>query len=312
MSLKEKIINELHQPARRRFPRRATVLKGINDLYQADLVELRSYSRINRGYKYILTVINCFSKVADALPLKDKTAKSVTNAMLKIIKRNKNTIKHLQTDDGKEYFNNSFKLLMKKYNINHYSTKSEMKASIIERFNRTLKAAMFKMFSNRGKYLWYDILQSLINEYNNKYHRTIGMKPKDVSSQNESAVKERIKLQTQPKSEYRSSKRFFVNDKVRISKHKGVFDKRYFPNWSNEVFTVYRVQPTLPETYILKDKKGEILQGGFYGHELLKSAVGDVYLIEKVLKKKNDKLLVRWIGFDKTHDSWIPKSEIVN
>ena len=125
MGLKADIVNELHRPARRNFPRRNTVVKGINDLFQADLVEMRPYSRLNKGFNYILTVINCFTKLADALPLRDKTAQTVANAMSQIIQRSKNKIKHLQTDDGKEYFNKIFSSLMDKYNINHYSTKSE-------------------------------------------------------------------------------------------------------------------------------------------------------------------------------------------
>jgi hypothetical protein len=98
---------------------------------------------------------------------------------------------------------------------------------------------------------------------------------------------------------------------VRISKYKGIFSKKYLPNWTNEVFTVYRVQPTYPETYILKDNKGELLQGGFYGHEMLKSNSGDVYLVEKILKRKKDKVLVRWLGFDKSEDSWVPKKDLL-
>ena len=311
MGLKADIINELHRPARRQFPRRNTVIKGINDLFQADLIEVRPYSRLNKGYNYILTVINCFTKVADALPLKDKSAQTVANAMSRIILRSKHKIKHLQTDDGKEYFNKIFANLMHKYNINHYSTKSEKKAAIIERFNRTIKGAIFKKFSERGAYIWHDMLPTLIHEYNNKYHRTIGMKPISVNKNNEKIVLNRIKRNTMPKNEKMHPRKFFEGDKVRISKYKGIFSKRYLPNWTNEVFTVHKVQPTVPETYILKDNKDEILQGGFYGHELLKSYVGDVYLVEKIIKRKKDKVLVRWLGFDKNQDSWISKTDLI-
>lgn len=311
MSLKSKIVSELHKPARIHFPRRNTVIKGINDLYQADLIEMRPYSKINKGFNYILTVINCFTKVADAIPLKDKTGKSVTKAMEIAIQRNKNTIKHLQTDDGKEYFNKDFSQLMKKYNVNHYSTNSEKKAAIIERFNRTLKGAMYKAFSNRGSHVWYDILPDLIHDYNNKFHRTIGMKPIEVNKKNSKQVLKNIKKNTKPKVERMLPRKFVEGDKVRISKYKGVFSKKYLPNWTNEVFTVYRVQPTYPETYILKDNKGELLQGGFYGHEMLKSTAGDVYLVEKILKRKNDQVLVRWLGFDKSQDSWIHKRDLL-
>ena len=309
--LKEAIVNELHKSARVHFPRRNTVLKGINDLYQADLIEVKPHSKVNKGFKYILTIINCFTKVADALPLKDKTGKSVTDAMEIAIKRDKNQIKHLQTDDGKEYFNKDFTQLMDKYKINHYSTKSEKKAAIIERFNRTLKGAMYKFFSKRGSYVWFDILPDLINNYNNKYHRTIGMKPNEVNEKNAQTVLQRIKKNTMPKVEKMQPRKYNVNDKVRISKYKGVFTKKYLPNWTNEVFTIYKVQPTIPETYILKDNKGNLLQGAFYGHELLKSLVGDVYLVEKVLQRKKDMVKVRWLGFDKTEDSWIPIKDLV-
>lgn len=311
MSLKAKIVFELHKPARRSFPRRSTIVKGIRDLYQADLIEVQPYSKINNGFRYILTVINCFSKVADAAPLKDKTGKSVATAMEKIIQGVKHKIVHLQTDDGKEYFNKTFSQLMKKYNINHYSTKSEKKAAIIERFNRTLKGAMYRTFSTRGTHVWVDVLPDLIKQYNNKYHRTIGMAPTKVSEKNEKMVLQRIIKNTKPKSEKINPKRFHVGDKVRISKNRGIFSKRYLPNWTNEVFTVHRVQPTVPDTYILKDNKGEIIEGGFYGHELLKSVVGDVYLVEKVLKRKKDKVLVRWLGFNKSEDSWIDKKDLL-
>lgn len=311
MDLKSKIVNELHKPARINFPRRNTVVKGINDLYQADLIEVRPYSKINKGFNYILTVINCFSKKADAFPLKDKSGSTVAKAMETIIQRDKNTIKHLQTDDGKEYFNKHFQQIMKKHNINHYSTKSEKKSAIIERFNRTLKGAMYKMFSNRGSHIWYDVLTKLINDYNNNYHRTIGMTPNEVNEDNEKLVLQNITHNTRPKIEKRKPAKFYVGDKVRISKYKGVFSKKYLPNWTNEVFTVYKVQPTLPETYILKDNRGQLLQGGFYGHEMLKSTVGDVYLVEKVLKRSKDRVLVRWLGFKESEDSWIPKKDLI-
>lgn len=311
MDLKGKIVHELHRPVRIHFPRRNTVVKGINDLYQADLIEVIPYSRINKGYKYILTFINCFTKVADAEPLPNKTGKTVTEAMERVIKRNKNSIKHLQTDEGKEYYNKFFAELMNKYGINHYSTRSEVKAAIIERFNRTLKNAMYKLFSYRGTYTWYDILPKLINDYNNKFHRTIGMKPVEVNEYNIEDVLNNINKVLKPKADKRAARSFSVGDKVRISKYKGVFSKKYLPNWTNEVFTVHRVQPTLPTTYILKDNRGEILDGSFYGHEMMKSTVGDVYLVEKILKRNKDKVFVRWIGFDQTHDSWIPKKDLI-
>src|SRR5436190_16074331 len=139
MDFKTKIVHELHRSARKNFPRRNVVLKGINDLFQADLIDLTKHSKVNKGFKYLLNVINCFTKYAYSVPLKNKNASSVSNAMKHILQGGDVTMRYLQTDDGKEFYNSLFQAIMKKHNIHHYSTKSEKKASIIERFNRTLK-----------------------------------------------------------------------------------------------------------------------------------------------------------------------------
>lgn len=311
MDLRKRIVQELHKPARKNFPRRNVILKGMNDLYQADLIEMQPYSKINKGFRYILTVINCFTKVADAEPLLNKSASNVVQAMKKIILRDRNRMKLLQTDNGKEYYNKLFGKLMDEFEIKHYSTNSEKKASIIERFNRTLKNDLYKMFSYKGNYRWHDSLPEIIKRYNNRYHRTIGMKPLNVNETNKDIVLHNIKKNLKPAIDRKCSKTFQEGDRVRISKYKQIFHKGYIPNWTNEVFTVYRVQPTEPKTYLLKDNKGELLQGGFYGHEMQHSKVGDVYLVEKVLRRKNDKILVRWLGFNKSQDSWISTKDLV-
>lgn len=311
MDERKLIVEELHKPVRRNFPRRSTVVKGIHDLYQADLVEMKPYSKINKGFKYILTIIDCFTKVANAIPLKNKKGLSITEAMKGVLRLIGKPIKNLQTDDGTEFFNKDFSKLMERNKINHYSSFSEKKAAIIERFNRTLKTLMYKRFSERGTYVWYDLLPTLINDYNNRKHRTIGMKPTQVNKDNEATVLERIKRSTKPRLDKKPPNKFSIGDKVRISKYKQIFTKGYLPNWTNEVFIIHRVQPTNPETYILRDSNNKILQGGFYGHELLKSKTGNVYLVEKILRKRGDKLLVRWLGFDKSEDTWIDKKDLI-
>lgn len=105
--------------------------------------------------------------------------------MNKIFKDNRRIPKNLLTDDGKEFFNKQFQQLMRINNINHYSTYSVLKASIVERFNRTLKGMMWKEFSFQGSFKWIDIYIKLVDKYNNTYHRTITMKPNEVDSKNE-------------------------------------------------------------------------------------------------------------------------------
>lgn len=316
MDLKQQIINELHHPARRNFPRRSTVIKGLNDLYQSDLVDMQAYKKVNKGFSYILLLIDCASKRAFGCPLKNKTGKHVTESMRKLIIQNNLNFKHLQTDDGKEYYNKWFKKLMDDEAINHYSTKSEKKAAIIERFNRTLKGMMFKRFSLKGDYVWFNDLQLYLNKYNDTLHKTIGMKPNEVNKNNIDIVLKRIKVNTKPKRDLIPPKKFELNDRVRLSKYKGIFGKSYLPNFTNEVFEVYKILPTTPETYLIRDLKNSKnnesnLLGSVYGHELLKSNTGDVYLVQKILKKKKDKVLVQWIGFNRSENAWIPTKDLI-
>lgn len=308
MNVRQVIARELHAPARRHFRTRAVEVKGVNDLYQADLVEMIPHSRENKGYKYILTIINCFSKVAYALPLKKKSGPEVANALEPILSSNR--MKHLQTDAGLEFYNTHVQKLMKKYAINHYSTYSDKKASIIERFNRSLKELMYRKFTEVGNYKWIGILPALLKEYNERKHRTIGMTPIEVNKRNETIVRENINRNRQRYKTVDKKIEFQIGDKVRISKYKKVFAKGYLPNWTNEIFTIHSVQRTIPTTYKVKDYKNNVIDGSFYKHELKRAKLDDVYLVEKVLRKKGDKVLVRWLGFDGTHDTWINKSEL--
>lgn len=306
MNVREGIANELHKPARKNYQTRNVELKGIHDLYQGDLVDMQKFSRLNRGFKYILVIINCFSKYVIAKPLKSKSASELEKALKPVFSKYK--MKHFQTDKGTEFFNQVVSKLAKQYGINHYYTFSDKKASIVERFNRTLKNRMWVKFSSLGKYEWLSLLPQLVKNYNNTYHRTIRMKPVDVNIGNEQIVLNNIKM---GRIKVRAKPKFNIGDKVRVSRLPEVFTKGYWPRWSNEIYTVQYVNPTIPATYLLRDERGEILQGGFYGEEMSKTKFSDIYLVEKVLRKKGNRILVRWLGFDSSYDSWIDEKELV-
>lgn len=309
MDTRKEIVKELHKPARRNYPRRNVKLLGLNDLLQADLVEMRPYARINKGMNYILTAINCTSKYGYALPLKNKTGGVVAEALEKIL--TKNHFRYLQTDAGTEWYNSKIKKILDKYNTILYSTFTEKKASICERFNRTLKTKMYRYFSLRNSDKWIDILPKILREYNSDYHRTIQMSPVNVGHHNIGLVLRNIRKNINHKVKSILYKKFNAGDKVRISKFKGVFDKSYKANWTNEIFTIESVQPTKPVTYILKDYNGSTIKGGFYHHELQKTKHGDVYLIDKVLLRRGNRLKVLWQGFDGRQTSWIDEDSVI-
>lgn len=301
---KEVLIEELHKAARRNYGRRKIELKGIGDLWQADLVEMIPYSNVNKGFKYLLTVIDCFTKFAWVQPLKSKSGKDVSLAMSKILKEASNRPKLLQTDNGKEFYNKEFKSLLEKHKISLYSVYTKIKGAIVERFNRTLKSRMWKKFSLQGTYKWVEIVQSLVKDYNHTVHSTINMKPVEVTRKDEEKILKRLQSQRSVNSKTKPP-RFKSGDRVRISKEKALFDKGYTPNWSNEQFTIIKVQQTKPVTYLLEDLNKVAIKGAFYTEELQKTHLNDVYLVEKVLRRKKDKSFVKWWGFDSQFNSWI-------
>lgn len=295
------VVRELHRPARKNFVRRRVIIKGINETWQSDLIQMNQYARQNRGYNYILMIIDTYSKFAWAIPIKNKSGKAVAHAVDELLQTGTNRIPvNLQTDHGSEFYNPYFKVVMARYGIHHYSTFTHLKASIVERLNRTVKSHMWRLFSLNGSYKWLDILPKIIAEYNRTVHRTIKMRPIDVRDNRLlNTVYSHIKM-TDPRK-----CKFKVGDAVRISKYKTAFEKSYLPNWSTEIFTVSQVRNTNPRTYILKDYRGNEIAGSFYTEELQKSSEPNVFLIERVLRRRGDRALVKWLGFSAEHNSWI-------
>ena len=226
-------------------------IRGLHHLFQADLVDLKSRARSNNGYSYILFVMNAFSKYVWAEPLTTKTGSEVTKAMAKILVTT-TPPRNLQVDDGKEFYNSSFLALMKKHGINMYSTFSVLKASLIERVNRTIKSAIFKNFTIKGNQNWTRDLQTIVTRYNDTVHRTIGMKPVKVTLKDEKRLLRSVYRETKQVGK----SKFNVGDQVRVSRYKHLFEKGYTPNWMTETFTIDRKLATNPRTYLLKDFQG--------------------------------------------------------
>lgn len=303
------LVNELHRQARRNFVRRPTLMRGIDDCLQADLVEMIPYAKKNNGMKYILTVINIFSKKAYARALKNKSGPEVTRAMKSVLDALNHPIKHLHVDNGREFYCAPMKGLLQQRDINMYSTYTTKKAAICERFNRTLKNKMWKLFSLRGSYKWIDILQQLISEYNNTKHRTIKLKPNEVNENNEQHILNTVysKYRFNPKEK----RKFKIGDFVRISKYKHIFSKGYTANWTTEVFKIKKVQHTLPITYLLIDLNGRDINGTVYSEELQLAKYPNLYLVEKIIRKKGKKLYVKWLGLDGNQNSWINENDVL-
>ena len=164
--LSEQDAYTLHKPARRHFRRRRVIVGGPRQQWQADFVDLTNLKTDNDVMSFLLTVIDFFTKVAWCVPLKNKSAASLVAALTTTF--TKGWPKTLQTDQGLEFLNKSVQALLKKYGIHHFSIhNAETKASIVERFNRTLKTRMWRHFTKHQMWRYIDVLQDLVQSYNN-------------------------------------------------------------------------------------------------------------------------------------------------
>ena len=258
-------------------------------------------SKFNKGIKYLLCVIGLFSKYAFVVPLKDKKGISIANAFQSILNKSKRKPNKIWVDKGSEFYSASFKKWLQDNDIIMYSTNNEGKAVVAERFIRTLKSEIYKYITSISKNVHIDKLNVIVNKDNNTYHTTIKMKPIDV--------KDNSYINTDMEINYKDPK-FKFGAYVRISKYKNIFAKGYMPNWSEEAFVVDKIKNTVSCTYVINDLNGEEITGTFYENELQKTNQKE-FRIEKVIKRKGDKLYVKWKGYDNSFNSWINKNDII-
>ena len=241
----EQLAEELHKPIIRKFKKRGVYSAFKDNIWGADLADIQLISKFNKGFRFLLCVIDIFSKYVWVVPLKDKKLVSIINAFQSILKKSNRKPNKIWVDKGSELYNPHFKKWLKDNNIEIYSTHNEGKSVVSERFVRTIKKKIYKYMTLISKNVY------IVDEYNNTKHRTIKMKPigyedntyiefgKDVSDKD-------------PK--------FKVGDHVRISKYKNIFAKGYTPNWS-EIFVIKEIKNTVPWTYVINDLNGEEIIG---------------------------------------------------
>ena len=249
----------------------------------------------NKGFRVLLWVIDIYSKSAWVIPLKDKKGVSIVNVFQSILKESNRKPNKIWVDKGSEFYNRSMKSWLEKNDIEMYSTHNEGKSVVAERFIRTIKNKIYKHMTSRSNNVYIDKLDNIVNEYNNTKHRTTKMKPIDVKDNTYIDFGKEVN-DKDPK--------FKVGDHVRISKYKNIFAKGYAPNWFEEVFVIKKIKNTVRWTYVIDDLNGEEITGTFYEKELQKVDQQE-FRIEKVIKKKGDKLYVKWKGNDNSFNSWI-------
>ena len=305
--LKKQDTYTLHKPSRRKYNRNRVTVFGIDEQWQADLVDVSSISRYNKGIKFLLTCIDVFSKSAWVYPLKDKSGTSLFIAFRKLFKDSGRIPQKLQTDKGTEFYNRKVQALLKDKGIKLFSTENETKASVVERFNRTLKSRMWKYFTAKNTNSYLNVLSSFVKAYNSSYHRSIKRAPREVGPRNELEV-----WHTLYPEQSKDKPKLKVGAVVRLSMETRPFKKGYLPRWTEELFVVQSHIKRTPIVYRIADLDGEEVKGTFYAEELQeigKKEEDALYKIERIVRSRLGKdgkkeYLIKWYGYPSKFNTW--------
>ena len=227
------LADELHKPVIRKFKKRKVHSSFRDNIWGVDLADMQLLSKFNKEFRFLLCVIDIFSKYAWVIPLKDKKGISIVNVFQKILNESNRKSNIIWVDKGSEFYNNSFKKWLQDNDIVRYSTNDKGKSIAAERFIRTIKNKIYKCMTSISKNVYIDKLDDIVKKYNNTYHTSIKMKPVDVKDNTYINFKEEVNDKN-PK--------FKVGDHVRISKYKNIFAKGYMPNCSEEIFIIKKIK----------------------------------------------------------------------
>ena len=253
-------INEIYsKPPKKYYATNKTDVYFIDDIWSLDILDLKDYGpENNRGYRYVLVTIDNFSKYGWTVPLKNKNAQTIKDSFENILISSKRSPNLIETDRGKEFYNNIFQDFLNKNNIKLYSRNSSYGAVFAERFNRTIRDLLKKIVFEQGDAKWIDILPTITKQYNNRIHSSTKLTPIQVSlKKNEGYVYKNL-LDKRKKVE----PKFQINDLVRTADLKKTFSKGDTTNWSYKLYkTTEIINDTIPSYRLdnLKERFNESL-----------------------------------------------------
>ena len=316
----------------RHFNRNEVEVAGLDDVWDSDLLDFTNYSMVNNGYNYILICIDIFSRYVWARPLKTKTGREVSEEMSSILLDGNRKPNALRSDRGSEYLNETMKRFFKRNNIHHYTTHNQLQANYAERVICTIKSRPMRLMSKKMVKRWVDDLQAIITSYNSTIHSSLNAKPEDIKSDvvNKSRLEQYLLKQKRLNPEHPRKKKpgpifdekpykFKIGQSVRMRVTRSKMDRLYDEFWTPEIFTVSkRRRRNGLNIYSVDDKLDEPIKGTFYENELQKVAYdpNGVYRIEKIIRRRQEKgideSLVKWYGWPKKFNSWMPDDILIN
>ena len=305
----------LFKRAKQHFPRRPTIVSGPEVTLQADLMDMSNYSATNDGVKFLLNCIDVMTRFVWVIPIKNKSGAQVASALSDVIKDKK--YMYIQTDKGREFYNPQVSKLLKEHGIKHYSSEDDrIKSSMVERFNQTLRVSLHRFMTYRRKKRYIDVLQSVVDTYNNSPHGRDKLVPVNAKSMNSEDIW--LNRYEHKQSDHKKSPSFKIGDYVRVSAYRGAFARGYDEFWTREVFRITAVlTDENPIVYNIEDLMGEDIKGTYYEDELqlIDYDPEGTFEIEKILARRRrngvKEVLVKWMGYGDKFNNWIPESNVV-
>ena len=272
-------INEIYsKPPKKNYTTNKTNVYHIDDIWSLDILDLKDYGpENNKGYRYVLVVIDNFSKFGFTIPLKNKNAITIKDSFENILINSKIKPNLIESDRSKEFYNNIFQDFLNKNNIKHYSRNTVLGAVFAERFNRTIRDLLKRPVFEKGDGNWIDILSTITKQHNNRIHSTTKLTPIQASlKKNEGYVYKNL-LDKRKKIKAK----FQLNDLVRTADLRKTFSKSDTTNWSYILYKITEViNDTIPSYHI--DNLAER-----YNEGLLKKTELTMKENDSVMKKLN-------------------------
>lgn len=310
-----------HRVARTVYKRNPVISTQIDAQWQGDLADMSNLKAHNDNVTFLLVLIDIVSKYLWVEPLKSKSGPSVVKAFENIWSRTNRRPRKLQTDDGKEFLYSGVQNMLQNMDIHFFTIKSDKKASVAERVIRTLKEKIWRYLHEKHTRRYLDVLQDLVNSYNQTYHNAIKMAPDEVNEDNETDVLYNLygELWRSPQRINPKRPKFHIGEMVRISHVKRVFKKGYTGNWTEEIFRVSGIkrdsEPRI--VYKLEDWLNNPIEGTFYEDELqsVDKDVSGFWKVEKILGTRTSRgrikeYLVKWEGYPNSMNSWVQEGDI--
>ena len=309
----------LQKPVRYKFKRNRVVAKGLDALWDMDLADVSNIEESNKGVRFLLIVIDIFSRYLWVVPLANKKHTTVINGLKKVFSHGRKP-QWIRSDQGGEFKNRWMKTFLKKESVGHFVTYNETKANYAERVIRTIKVLMYRYFTHKQSREYKSILQDLVFNYNNRPHSSLnGRHPADINAGNESVIwkEQYIDSIVLPKTAKPKKYKHDVDDLVRLPHLKRPFQRDYDEKWTEELFIVKsRLFRSGIPIYKVVDFANDPIQGTFYENELqrVNKSRDDLWRVEKVIKKRkirgSEEWFVSFTGWPKKFNMWLPRENV--